>query len=128
MNECWKRLAETSAKWRTAEERLTEAEAPFWNRGVCEEAGSTGYESDESFVGQESSPCSETTTMHEDSTDGEEMKRQQRMKVMKDMTKKIKRRMDAENRWFVAAADCEKAWLIQERKKPCKKAMFGWRK
>ena len=44
------------------------------------------------------------------------MKRQQRIKDMKDMTKKIrsKGRMDAENRWWVAelmAADCEKAWL-----------------
>ena len=67
-------------------------EAPFWNRGVYEEAGSTGYESGEKIVGQESSLCSESTTMHEDSTDGEEMKRQQKMKVMKDMTKKIKRR------------------------------------
>ena len=42
--------------------------------------------------------------MHEDSTEGEEVKRQQRMKIMKDMTKKIrsKSRMDAENRWWVA--------------------------
>ena len=51
---------------------------------------------------------------------------------MKDMTKKIrsKERMDAHNRWWVAdllAADCEKAWLHQERKKPCKHGMFGWK-
>ena len=44
------------------------------------------------------------------------MKRQQRMKIMKDMTKKIrsKARMDAENRWWVAvllAEDYEKAWI-----------------
>ena len=41
--------------------------------------------------------------MHDDSTEGEEMKRQQRRKVMKDMTKKIrlKGRMDADNRWWV---------------------------
>ena len=44
------------------------------------------------------------------------MNRQQRMKIMKDLTKKIrlKGRMDAGNRWCVAellAADCEKAWL-----------------
>ena len=55
-------------------------------------------------------------SMHEDSTEGEEMKRQQRMMIVRDMTKKIrsKGRMDAENRWWVAellAADCEKAWL-----------------
>ena len=42
------------------------------------------------------------------------MKRQQRMKIMKDMTKQIrsKGRMDADSRWWVAkvlAADCEKA-------------------
>ena len=45
-----------------------------------------------------------------------EMRRQQRMKVMKDMTKKIrsKGRMDAENRWWVAelfAADCGDSWF-----------------
>ena len=55
-------------------------------------------------------------SMHEDSTEGEEMRRQQRMKDMKDMTKKIrsKERMDAANRQWVAelqAADCEKASL-----------------
>ena len=52
---------------------------------------------------------------HEDSIEEEEMKRHQRMKVMKDMTRKIrsKGRMDALNRWWVAellAKDCEKAW------------------
>ena len=55
-------------------------------------------------------------SMHEASTEGEEMKRQQRVKVTKDVTKKSrsKGRMDAEHRWWVAellAADCEKAWL-----------------
>ena len=54
--------------------------------------------------------------MHEDSTEGEEVKRQQRMKIMRDMTKKIrsKERIDANNRWWVAevlAVDCDKAWL-----------------
>ena len=44
------------------------------------------------------------------------MKHQQRMTIMKDLTKKItsKGRMDAENRWWVTellAVDCEKAWL-----------------
>ena len=47
------------------------------------------------------------------------MKRQKRMKLVKDMSKKIrsKGRMDASNSWWVSdllAADCEKAWL-QER-------------
>ena len=50
----------------------------------------------ERIAGQESSTCSESTTcsrlqsMHEDSTEGEEMKRQQRKKVMRDMTKKMR--------------------------------------
>ena len=44
------------------------------------------------------------------------MKRQQTMKIMKDMIRKIrsKGRMDASNSWWVSelvAADCEKAWL-----------------
>ena len=43
-------------------------------------------------------------SMHEDSTEEKEMKRQQKMKVMKGMFMKIrsKGRMDAENRWWVA--------------------------
>ena len=38
---------------------------------------------------------------HEESTEGEELKRQERMKIVKDMTKKIRSRgrMDAETRW-----------------------------
>ena len=64
--------------------------------------------------------------MHEDSTDEEEMKRQQRMKVMKDITKKIRsrRRMDAENRWWVAellAAD----WLHPEEEETMQK-WYAW--
>ena len=52
--------------------------------------------------------------MQEGSTEEEEMKQQQRMKVMRDMTKKTKSkgRMDANNSWWVSellAADCEKA-------------------
>ena len=44
------------------------------------------------------------------------MKQQQRMKIMKDVTKKIRsrRRTDAENRWCgteLLTADCEKAWI-----------------
>ena len=51
-----------------------------------------------------------------ESTEEEEMKQQQRMKIMKDLTRKIrsKGRMDGESRWWVTellAADCEKAWL-----------------
>ena len=50
------------------------------------------------------------------STEVEEMKQQQRMNILKDLTRKIrsKGRMDAESRWWVTgllAADCEKAWI-----------------
>ena len=55
-------------------------------------------------------------SMQEGSTEEEEMKQQQRMKVMKDMTTKIraKVRLCANTSWWVSellAADCEKAWL-----------------
>ena len=41
--------------------------------------------------------------MQEDSTEGGEMKRQERMKMMKDMAKQIrlKGRTDAANRWWI---------------------------
>ena len=47
------------------------------------------------------------------------MNQQQRMKMMKDLTKKIrsKGRIDVESRWWVIellAADCEKAWIHLE--------------
>ena len=50
------------------------------------------------------------------STEVEKMKQQQRMKIIKDLTRKIisKGRMDGESRWWVTellAADCEKAWI-----------------
>ena len=54
--------------------------------------------------------------MQEELEEVEEKKQQQRMMIMKDLTKKIKStgRMDAESRWWVIellAADCEKAWI-----------------
>ena len=66
-------------------------------------------------------------------TEEEEMRRQQRMKVMKNMAKKIrsKGRMDAENRWWVAellAAGCEKACGSIQKKKICNFFTFGWRR
>ena len=129
----------TSNRSRTAKERLTKAEALFWNGGVFEEAGSTGYVSGEKIFGQESSLCSVSITCsvcnasRASSTEGEEMKQQQRRKVMKDMTKKMrsKERTDAENRWWVAellAADCEKAWLHPGEEETVKNGMFGWRR
>ena len=66
-------------------------------------------------------------SMNEDCTEEEEMRSQQRMKLMKDITKKIRSRgwMDAKNRWWFAdllAANCEKAWphSVEETK------MQGW--
>ena len=52
----------TGTRSRTPKERLAEAEALFWIGRVCEEAGSTEYESGQKIVGQKSSPCSEITT------------------------------------------------------------------
>ena len=60
----------------------------------------TGYESGEKTAWQESSPCAENTTcgvcqsMHKEPTEGEEMKRQERMKIMKgyDEEDQIKRK------------------------------------
>ena len=54
--------------------------------------------------------------MQEGSTEEEEIKQQPSMKVMKDVTRKIrlKGRVDASSSWWVSellAADCEKAWL-----------------
>ena len=54
--------------------------------------------------------------MQESQTEEEEMRQQQRMKVMTDMTKNVKSkgRLDANNSWRVSellAADCKKAWL-----------------
>ena len=100
-----------NTRWTTAKEELTVAEAPCWNGGVCEKAGSTKYESGEKIV----------------------WNRQQRMKIMKDMTKKIrsKGKMDADSRWWVAdllAADCEKAWFHDGWETPCKNGMIGWRR
>ena len=39
-------------KVKDTKERLKEAVARVWDRGVCEWAGSTGYESGEKIVGQ----------------------------------------------------------------------------
>ena len=40
----------------------SEAEAPRWNGGACEEATNIGYESGEKTARQESSLCSENLT------------------------------------------------------------------
>ena len=54
--------------------------------------------------------------MQEELDEVEESKQQKRLKITKDLTKKIRSedRMDAESRWSVTellAAECEKAWV-----------------
>ena len=81
------------------------------------QARTTEYYGAEKIAGQVFSPgFSVFRSMHEDSAEEEKVKRQQRMDILKDMTKKIrpKGRLDADSRWLVTellAADCEKAWL-----------------
>ena len=58
--------------------------------------------------------------MQESQTEKEDMRQQQRMKVMKDMTRKIKSKgsMDANSSWSVSellAADCRKAYKLVSR-------------
>ena len=70
-------------------------------------------------------------SMHEDWTEGEEMKRQQRMKVMKDMTKKIrsKGRMYASSSWWdseLSVADLRKIGSKKDGKTPCTNGIIGW--
>ena len=62
--------------------------------------------------------CPEVTVREspDELTEEEEMRQQQRMVIIQDLTRKIRSqgRMDAKNRWWVAellAADCEKAWI-----------------
>ena len=94
-----------------------------------------GHESGEKTAGQESSRGLEynlqrVQSMREDSTEEEEMKRQQRMKTMKDMTKKMRLRgkMNEDNRWWMAellVVDCEKAWLHPEEEATMQK-WYTW--
>ena len=85
MDECWKKLAEK-----------IEEEALCWKGGVYEEAGSTEYVSGGEdcwvrfFALFKECNLERVKSMHEDSIEREEMKRQQRMKIMKDITKKIR--------------------------------------
>ena len=57
-------------------------ESPSWNGVVCEEAGSTEYDIGEKIVGQEFFALfkewnlKRVKSMHEDSTEGKEMRQQ----------------------------------------------------
>ena len=64
----------------------------------------------------ENPTCSVCKSKHEELTEEEEMKQQQRMAIMIDLRKKIRSKgsMDAKNRWWVSellAKDCEKTWI-----------------
>ena len=71
-----------NTRWRTAKERLAEAEVLRWNGGVYVEAG-IGEDCWARTFGN----LQRREIVREDSTEKEEMKRQQRMKVMKDRSK-----------------------------------------
>ena len=84
----------------------------------------------DSFRGSGKMICSERKALQESQREKkEEMRQQQRMKVMTDMTRKIKPkgRMDARNSWWVSellAADCQKAWLHPG----CEDTIVRWHK
>ena len=68
--------------------------------------------------------------MQESQTEKGEMKQQQRMKVMRDMTRKIKSkdRIDANNSWCeseLLVADCQKSVATQDRKTLCYNGTLG---
>ena len=129
MDICCKVLAErmeeevlARIRSRKEKERPSVIEGAPLSGGGCTKTTNTEQESGEKIAGQESSPCSESTTLQrlqskqEESTEGEETKQQQRRKIMTDLTRKIRSegRMDAESRWRVSdllAADCEKALI-----------------
>ena len=136
MDQCWKELAgkmeeEVLNKYKVEDSKR----GAYRGRGcsLCGKAGSTGYESGEDcrariFALFREYNLQRRQSMHEDSTDQEEMRRQQRMKVMKDMTKKLrsKRRMDAGKRWWVA--ERKRGSIQKKKKKRSKNCILGWRR
>ena len=96
MDQCWKKLLEKIVeevldkyKGRGQQKRglLTEAEAPFWNGSVYEEAGKYRIRKcgedcwARIFALFKEYNLQRLKSMHEDSTEGEEMRRQQRMRL-----------------------------------------------
>ena len=68
--------------------------------------------------------------MQESQTEEEEKRKQQRMKVMTDMTNKIKSKdgMGANSSWWVSewlAADCQKCGSTQIERTPCSNGTSG---
>ena len=70
--------------------------------------------------------------MHEDTTEEKETRRQQRMNVMKDMTKKIRSKGGMAAVSDGGLLSCWRQTLrkrgsIQKEQKPCKDGTFGWK-
>ena len=128
MNQCWKKLGgkfeeEVLEKYKVDDSKRGAYKGrACWNGGVCEKAGSTKHESGERTVGQAFALFKEYNLQRLKSicdylTEGEEMKRQQRMMIHVGYDeRKIRSRArvdDCTGRWVTEylEADCEKAWL-----------------
>ena len=124
MGRCWKNLAE-----RKEEEVLVKYKVEESKRGRSAPLEWTEVRKDKKyrimwgedcwariFVFVQRNNWQRLHSKQDVSTEVAEMKQQRRMKIMRDLTRKIrsKGRMDAESRWWVTellAADCEKAWI-----------------
>ena len=127
-----------STKWTTAKEELTEAEAPCWNGGVCEKNkkyrirqwGEDGWA--RIFALFREHNVQRLKSMHENSTEEEEMKRQQRTKIRKYMTKEIrsKVRIEADNRWWLSCwrRTARKRSSMMDGRTLCQNGITGWRR
>ena len=118
------RLAEKMEEevWTTAKEELTEGEASFWHGRLVRKSRKYSIRKWREdcwariFALFREYNLQRLQGKQDELTEGEEMKQQQRMKITKGLTNKIRSRgrMDAENRWWVTellAAGCEKAWI-----------------
>ena len=111
-----------NTRWRKVEEKPKGEEVRFRSGERSEESRSISIENGVKIVGQESfswlRECilQRKQGMQEGQTEEEEMRQQQRMKIVKEMTREIRAKgiMDANSSWCASdllAADCEKAWL-----------------
>ena len=117
---------------------FTEEEALFWNGGVYEEAGQYRIRKGGEdcwaiiFAMFKEYNLQRVQSVHEDSTEREEMKRQQRMKIAKDMTKEDLIKKEG---WMLATdggllscwrRTARKLGSMQDGKIPCRNGMIGW--
>ena len=141
-----------NTKCRTVQEKLGQEEVNLRNGGWSGESRNISLEYGVKIAGQEFSGGSGRRAYSESKAcrkvkqkRKKEIRQQQRMKVMKDMTRKIraKERFDAHHSWWVSeflAADCRKAWLhsgwedtmqrwfdwLHEMKKKTKQKEWKW--